>query len=310
MSVIKRGKVFHLKIRPYGAQIMIATHAQTKTEAANIEAAILTALRAQDYRGLWPEAREVCLKLFRNQRWEIPPDLGGNPEPREELTLWRACELFLNYPTVKDHPSRWRYEIALSHVVEHFGKDARLKALWIPELKAYQMKRQNGGAAPDTINWELATLSRLFQVMVESQLVESNPVRLVARLSTKSGLRQSYLSRETVQAIATKCPEWFRFILWTAYYTGTRRGELLTLTRKQVNLGARIITLSPVDTKEEHWKRIPIHKELLPILEAVQQGPAFISGKVFPLYDTQGIRELGLGDLQELLAAGLRSIET
>jgi integrase len=196
---------------------------------------------------------------------------------------------------VKDHPSRWRYEIALSHIIDHFGRDVRLKALWIPELKAYQVRRQNEGAASNTINRELSTLSRLFVTMIEQQLVESNPVHLVRHLSTKSGQRQTYLSRETVQAIAGKCPEWFRFILWTAYYTGMRRGELLTLSRRQVNLNSRIITLTPGDTKEEHWKRIPIHRELIPVLEAVLQGPSLISGKVFGLYDSKGIRELGLG---------------
>jgi len=49
------------------------------------------------------------------------------------------------------------------------------------------------------------------------------------------------------------CPKWFRPIIWTAYYTGMRRGEILGLTRKQVNLTKPIITLSPDDTKEAKY---------------------------------------------------------
>ncbi|WP_353743188.1 hypothetical protein [Desulfomonile tiedjei] len=64
-----------------------------------------------------------------------------------------------------------------------------------------------------------------------------------------------------------------------------RRGEILGLTRKQVNLSKRIIVLSPETTKEAHWKRVPIHKELIPILEgSLERGTqkvTSLSNKVF-----------------------------
>jgi integrase len=232
--------------------------------------------------------------MFANQGWEIPSGLASDSRPKEELTFWKACELFLKYPDVRKHPSRWRHEISLSHIVDKLGKDRPLKSLWVPDLRAYQAERINEGAAPGTINRELSTLSRLFGVMVELQLTETNPVRLVKRLSMRSGERQVYLSPHTVKAIAPRCPAWFRPILWAGYYTGMRRGEILGLTRKQANLSKRIISLGPDDTKEGHWKRVPIHSELAPILAEVLNGPALISGKVFPLRDGDGVRELGL----------------
>ncbi len=44
MSVEKRknGKVYHLRIRVFGEQVMVATPAETKREAVRIEQAILT----------------------------------------------------------------------------------------------------------------------------------------------------------------------------------------------------------------------------------------------------------------------------
>ena len=70
-----------------------------------------------------------------------------------------------------------------------------------------------------------------------------------------------------MESIAQKCPEWFRPIVWTGYYTGMRRGEILSLKRHKIDLSRRIITLSPEETKEGHWKRVPIHRNLVPILD-------------------------------------------
>ena len=58
-----------------------------------------------------------------------------------------------------------------------------------------------------------------------------------------------------------------RGIIAIAYYTGMRRGEILSLERHKIDLSRRIITLSPEETKEGHWKRVPIHKNLVHIVD-------------------------------------------
>jgi integrase len=73
-----------------------------------------------------------------------------------------------------------------------------------------------------------------------------------------------------------------------------RRGEILGLTRKQVNLAKRIVTLSPEDTKEAHWKRIPVHRDLVPILEESLKVTSLETDKVFLLHDKQGGRPIEL----------------
>ncbi len=295
MALRKRNGVYHLDFRPFKEKkIGLKLSNVGKVEAKRIESVILTACRSGDYSGLDPVSREACIRMFENQGWELPPDLGGTEKPKEELTFWKACELFLKDPEIRDHPGRWRYEDCLDHLVDKLREETPLKSIWVTALKQYRKDRENEGAAPATINHEMAALSKLFSIMVEHQHVEVNPVRLLKRLSTKSGERQVYLSRETVQTIAGKCPAWFRPLIWTAYYTGMRRGEILGLTRKRVNLPKRMIYLGPDDTKEGHWKLVPIHSELVPILAQVLQGPALISGKVFPLSDADGLRELGL----------------
>lgn len=297
--VKRRGKALYIYFKPFrDKKIGVRVGVTTINEAKQIEGVVLRACRTGNYHGLDPISREFCIRMFRNQQWELPPELGGfvSPKPTEVLTLWKAAELFIKYPEINKNPSRWRHEIALAHLGAILGRDTTLKSIWVPSLKKYRIERQEQGAAPDTVNRELSTLSRLYGVMIEMELVEAdrNPVRQFKQLSAKSGERQVYLSRQTVEEIASKTPLWYRPLLWTAYFTGARRGEILDLKRAQVNLAKRIMILSPLDTKEESWKRVPIHRELVPILQEVLDGPVLISGRVFPLRDEKGIRDVEL----------------
>ncbi len=269
MAVKKRGKVYYLRIRPFdGKLINVKTMAQSKAEANKIERAVLTALGARDYRGLDPVSREVCVRIFMNQGWELPPDLL-DAQPTEELTLWRAIELFLKYPEIKNSPNKERYDYSFIRLVEKWGKDFPVKKIWIPEIKQYQIERLKEGAACSTINKEKAALSRLFQVLMELRLMDVNPARLVKNLNEKSGERQVYISFDHFCQIVEKLPLWLRPIAQTAYYTGMRRGEILGLTRKHLKPSGRMIVLGPEDVKEGQWKRVPIHRDLVPILEEI-----------------------------------------
>ncbi|MEW6352232.1 MAG: tyrosine-type recombinase/integrase [Thermodesulfobacteriota bacterium] len=290
MSVIKRGKAFSLKFAPFGREVWVSTKARTKAEAVDIERQILVACRAQDYRVLDPVSREVCVKLFRNQQLAIPPDLGGEEPAKRELTLWQAAEIFLNYPGVKDTAARERHVYSLAHIIRILGRDVPVTQIWIPQIREYFAKRSAEGAAPGTVNKEKATLSRLFQVLVELQHLEVNPVRLVKRLSEKSGEREVYISFQDVQRIVERCPEWYRPLVMTLYYGGLRAGEARELSRRQVSLSKRMIYLGPEDTKERHRKRVPIHKDLVPILEEAFRVTSLGSDKVFLMRDNSGVR--------------------
>ncbi len=232
--------------------------------------------------------------MFQNQGWEIPKDLRQDDSPAKEVTFWQAVEIFLNYPSISDCKAKYRYILCLKHLVQFFGKDKPVKEIWAPEVRMYQAQRLSERARPTTVNWETGTLSRLFGVMVEMQIIGVNPVRLVKQLSRKSSEREAYISPGDIEAIAQQCPAWFRPIIWTAFYTGMRRGEVLGLQRQDVNMSKRIITLSPEETKEGHWKRVPIHKDLVPILEEAMRVSVLACDDVFALRDQKGARPLML----------------
>jgi site-specific recombinase XerD len=140
--------------------------------------------------------------------------------PVKELTLWKSVELFLKDEDIKNSPSRWRREISLSHLVDCFGKDRPVKDIWIPQLKQYRAERMAKGMKPGTVNREMSTLSKLFGVLIELQFAETNPCRLVRRLSERAGQRQAYVSFEDFNRIVDACGGWFKPIVQLAYYGG------------------------------------------------------------------------------------------
>ncbi len=293
MSVERRKTGFFILIRPFSSKLIgVKTNARTKARAKEIDMAVRTACRANDYRGLDPECREVCVRMFENQGLEIPPDLRDRDPVKDELTLWRAAEIFLNYPSVRDCKSKERYIYCLKHLVRKLGKDKPLRDLWAPDVRLYQAERLAEGASPGSVNWETSTLSRIFGVNIEMRLLDTNPVRMVEQLSRKSSEREAYIATKDVRDIADSCPAWFSSIIWTSFFTGMRRGEILGLKRQGVKLSKRIITLTPEETKEGHWKRVPVHRELVPILENAMRLTVLGCDDFFLVQDRRGLRPI------------------
>lgn len=283
MALKKRGKKWHLRIRPLrgGQQIWVSTGTSLKSEAENIEKQILVACGSQDYGFLDPMARKVCLAMFHNQGWQIPASLAGEEPFTEELPLWKGIELCLRHPEVTDSANRERLEQSFLHLGDYFGVNMPLKAIRIVDIKGYQQKRLKQGASPSTINKEKAALSKSFRIGQEYQLVENNPCLLVRNLSEKSGQRDVYLGLKDFQRILEQLRFWCSSVVQTAFYSGLRRGEILSLTRKRISLAKRIMYFAPEDTKEKDWKRVPIHKALLPVFEQVLRVRALGTDRVF-----------------------------
>lgn len=284
-----KGEIWHIRFRKDNKELWVATNTTLKREAERIEQMVKHFVRTGDLTYMDHESRMVCVRLYRNQGWELPDGLINPPseEPiivtpvQEELTLWRAMQLCLKYPDVRNSANRDRHEQAFIHLVEKWGKEYPVESLWIPQIKEYQIERLAAGAKASTVNKEKAALSKVFQVLIELQHVDANPARMVKDLSEKTSERQVYLSFQDYQKIIDLVPTWLRPIIQTAYYTGMRRGEILSLTGSRIKLDRRMILLGPEDTKEGQWKRVPIHRDLVYILKEVVKVRSLSTSKIF-----------------------------
>ena len=264
--VTKRSGKLHIKFYAYGQEVGVSTPARNKKEAKEIEDALKRACRIRDASWLDPVSREVCSRLFRNRGWALLPGLAERQDkPIEELTMWKAVETCLKHPEVRNSGNRKRHEQSFLHIVGYFGKDFRIKDLWIPEIKEYFAFEGPMERLQVPISKEKAALSLMFKCLIEYQLVDRNPVREVKSPSDRAK-REVYVSLEDFERISSYLPHWVRPIIWTLYYTGMRRGEVMKLTWENIDLHARIIRLREDQTKERKKKRIPISRNLVPIL--------------------------------------------
>lgn len=292
MSIQMRGKSWTISFRPFGSLIMLTLKGcEGKRQAAAIEAELLDALQRSDYGGLTGPAKQACIKLFQNQKWELPSELQPREiqTPTTLLTLWDGVQLYVNDASYTCLSRPDRYDEMIAHIVSFFGKNKAVKKIWVSDLKHYRTHRSNEGAANATINREMSAMSGIFRVLVEHQLVENNPCRLLKRLSEKSGQRQVYISFEDIKKITELCPEWFQDMLWIAYLTGMRQGEIYKLRWRHINLNTRIITFHATETKEGQPKRVPIHRDLMPLLDRIGKVRSLSDDRLFQI-STQSLR--------------------
>jgi len=172
-------------------------------------------------------------------------------------------------------------EQAFVYVVRQWGKQFPVNEIRVSDVKRYQQDRLGEGAAASTVNKERAALSRMFQVLLEMELVGRNPVKEVKRPSERDGEREVYISFKDFKRLVGHLPPWVRPIIQTLYFTGMRRGEALEMTWTNLDLEARIIGLFSDQTKEGRRKRVPVHRVLVPILARSGNLRSIHSDRVF-----------------------------
>ena len=111
-------------------------------------------------------------------------------------------------------------------------------------------------------------------------------------MKKNSNARDRVLSIDEFKLLMSKLPKHTKIILATAFYTGMRRGEVLSLTWERVDLKKRVIYLEAEDTKTDEPRKIPICSSLYEILEKI---PRDIHNNHVFLYARKPVRDIRAG---------------
>lgn len=154
------------------------------------------------------------------------------------------------------------------HLREHLG---HLRAHQIDEgvIEAYKAKRLDAGAAPATVNLELSSLQRGFN-LCKRQLPRVPDFKYLA---TKNA-RQGFFERADFDLVLSKLPRErgkrrdIGSALEVAYITGWRlASEILTRQWRHVDFVGGWLRLEPHEAKNEEGRMFPMIRELRAILE-------------------------------------------
>jgi integrase len=137
-------------------------------------------------------------------------------------------------------------------------------------------------AKPATIYQELALLRRMFNVAIrEWEWLRDNPVSRLSFSVGNRNARDRWLTVEEERALLENAtnPGWLKPLLIAALHTGMRRGELLSLRWKDIDLSRGILRVER--SKNGEKRAIPISAVLGDTLRGMKVRD--ISGRVFPI---------------------------
>jgi integrase len=137
-------------------------------------------------------------------------------------------------------------------------------------INAYIESRKAAGEANATINRALAVLRRGFNLSRRTDPPMLDKVPHIESLK-ENNIRKGFFEHHEYLALRDALPEYLAPVLAFGYYTGCRRGEILSLEWSQVDLINRTVRLEPGTTKNREGRVIPLAGELLQILSILRQ---------------------------------------
>ena len=156
---------------------------------------------------------------------------------------------------------------------------------------------------PATVNRMVALMKRIFNLAIREDMVLKNPCWKVTMLK-EDNKRDRVLSGEEFDRLLAQLPPYLKDIVSLGYYTGMRRGEILNLTWKKVNMQEGYLDLEPEDTKNSEPRRIYFNDVLWEIFKRAGKVRSLKHDYVFT-YRGKPIKEFREGFKKALERAGI-----
>ena len=151
------------------------------------------------------------------------------------------------------------------HLRPHFGK-LTADEVTHERMACYIVARKAEGAAPATIQHELACLSKMLTLAVRSQLLATKPPIPTIELRNA---RKGFFEADQVNEVIRHLPEAIGAVVRFAHLTGWRRSEILGLEWRSVD--ATCVRLDPRTTKNDEGRLYPLTRPLQALLAERRQ---------------------------------------
>lgn len=205
--------------------------------------------------------RKLAEKIYYKVETEITEGKFFEVSPKN-TTLKEIVDFYWADYKANKKKSFWRAEINANHLRKFFGDMASVADITTDKIHAYMIYRQKQGAQNATINRELSALKRAFNLASQMTPPKVTNIPHIPHLK-ENGARQGYFEYSEYLSLETALPAYLKPVATTAYYTGMRKGELLSIEWQQVDLIEGKITLKSEDTKNSESRVIYMEGELL-----------------------------------------------
>jgi integrase len=180
---------------------------------------------------------------------------------------------------------QWR-----EHLAPHFA-NAVASRLTTDRIIAYTTHRREEGAAAATINRELAALRRMFNLARRCTPPRITVVPYIPLLTENNARRGFVEDRDFARLTAATNEPWLLAFLELAYTYGWRRGELLGLRVRQVDLLEETVRLDTGTTKNGEGREVAMTAPVRALLRQCVVGKR-PDDYVFTRADKQPVRDM------------------
>ncbi len=281
-KVFKRGKFWWIRFHKDGVRYQVSSKSEKKTVAEKMlkrlegEAASGHTLSIDYSKIRWDELAEDLLRDYRvNGKRSLP-----------------------------------KAERSVAHLRKHFG-GRRAIDITTDAIRAYTDARKTEKAANATVNRELAALKRSFNLAKRAGKIQWVPG---FEMLPEDNARTGFIEPEQFHALRDALPDHLKCIATLGFMYGLRRGELLNLKWKGVDLDKCRLRLEGIETKSGKGRTIVLKGDALEMMTAQRKtaealGCASDTDHVFrnsantgPLKDYRGAweaacKEVGLDGL-------------
>ncbi len=227
------------------------------------------------------EKRKVAEKLLANKLAEISTNTYTEPADRKVTVDELYSALLADYKnnemgSFEGAQQRWQSPAKDGQAApppgrlkKYFG-GVRALAVTGDRLNAYVGFCRGQGLANGTINRDLAALRRAFNLALRAGKLQKAPCFPHLK---ESAPRSGFVEEADYNRLANNARElWLRALVATAYDFGFRKGELLNLRVRQVDLLDRTIRLNAGETKSGDGRVVKMTGDVFVLLQACVAG--------------------------------------
>lgn len=194
----------------------------------------------------------------------------------ESLSISEALDRYLKEVTPTKKASTQKGDVDRANQLRpELGKYS-MAALNADVIAKYRDKKLAKGKSNNTVRLDLALLSNLYTVAIQEWGLglTINPVRNVRKPNPGAG-RDRRLEGDEEERLLAACDQhsnpFLGWIVRLALYTAMRKGEILNLTRRDIDLRKKVILLK--DTKNNSSRTVPLTDKALEVIKSAIDHP-------------------------------------
>ena len=117
----------------------------------------------------------------------------------------------------------------------------------------------------------MAALKRSFNLATRSTPPKVSQVPHIPTLK-ENNVRKGFLEQDEFVSLQEALPSFLKPVVAFAYYTGWRRGEILSLKWNQIDIREATVRLEPGETKNDEGRTIYLDSEILDVMKSLYRN--------------------------------------